>query len=93
MSLADNESKNKLIAERIKIDSQRKLVKKAKIIIIIAIIILIVLLPVIIKHHTIENGKEKPNDPKNGPAAANGFTPGKRSAMAAKSLFTSSVLK
>lgn len=76
MNLAENESNNnnKIIADRLKIKSQIKIVNKTRIIIIILLVfVLVVLVPAIIKDLTINEGKQNPNDPKNGPAAANEF--------------------
>lgn len=76
MNLAENESNNnnKIIADRLKIKSQIKIVNKTRIIIIILlVVVLVVLVPAIIKDLTINEGKQNPNDPKNGPAAANEF--------------------
>jgi len=79
MNLAENESNNnnnnnKIIADRLKIKNQIKIVNKTRIIIIILlVVVLFVLIPAIYKDLTINDAKENPNDPKNGPAAANEF--------------------
>lgn len=73
--MAENESNNKIISERIKTNSQIKIVNNTKKIIIILLLIILVLIILAVSdyHNKKKNATEDPNDPKNGPAAANEF--------------------